>query len=779
MADKKISELIEILNVDGTEYVPIVSDGMNKKVKVSALKGSDNLTSNYVELIGDDGKTYRAVVKDGQLIAYDKEVDTANPASSGDNALYDGLIINKMYGGGSSLVNTAVSHSFIELYNCKNVPLNLKGLYLWYKTKSSKWQSLELKGIVPPYHSFLIRGAEHNDYHKDFVRCHVDKYDMNWNIKFANNGFSVYLCIGSEMPEDNPVRATYDAISGVVTWTNPRYIDLLGAGGINPSDNVTAYETRFLNCMSENIGVMREDFANSGGVNIGSNKSVKGNNEADCLPIDYSTCDVNIYRPRSLADGEWTVYYDKLQLKQNCPNLINICCGQNGDTTRTFTWQSTVTKDGFLKYRKQGELAWTKVETEKRLVRHKDCDVTCHSVIIKGLTNGIYEYQAGEEGAWSDIETFEIRTFSNSNPLKIMWTSDEQGWTDNEYSAVETAAKFIQANETFDIHLNTGDVSQNANRSFEWRNYFRYYPSNKNVPHMLACGNNDLIDKKYSDAFTYYSTYENQLYNSVYSWDIGCVHFVCLNSNTDYTYIDGDGSIGGFTKTDDFIQAQATWLDTHLTQVKARNNKPKWIIVYSHLSPFTVGRVKRLQRWVSVVEKHKVDVFLCGHNHAYSRSKALYTGYDFTKSPAYNDYATKVSGTSDLLIVDEFKADGKTEINRAEDKANGTVYILAQATGYKLIGKERPITLPNNLKGTKHDNGLGQPWWIASQSLPPQPSYITIDISESKLVFNMYYIQNILEKDVNGNVTVLPYDKDVQTKYLFDTLTINYSERNK
>lgn len=776
MADTKISAMTQVATLTGEEFVPIVVDGMNKKVKVSALKGADNLTNKYVELVGDDGAKYRASVKNGKMFVYPEAVDTATPAAEGDNARFDGLIINKMYGGGSALINTAVSHSFIELYNCKNEAVNLKGLYLWYKTKSSAWQSLELKGIVPPYHSFLIRGAEHNDYHKDFVRCYVDKYDMEWDLKFSNQGFSVYLCIGSETPEENPVRVTKDPVSGTVTWTNGRYIDLLGAGGANPSENITAYETRYLNCMSENIGVMREDFANSGGVNIGSNKDVKGNNEADCLPIDYSTCDVSIYRPRSLSDGEWTIYYDKLGLKETCPNLVNICYGQKGDTTRTFTWQSKVTDEGFLKYRKQGTDAWTKVETDRKLVRHKDCDVIIHSVIVKDLTAGIYEYQAGEEGAWSDIETFEVKT---SNNTRVLWTTDEQGWTNNEYKAVQTLAKFVQANETFDWHLNTGDISQNANRSFEWRNYFKYYPTNRNVPHMATCGNNDLIDKKYSDAFNYYFTYENPIYNSVYSWDLGCTHFVCLNSNTDYTYINGDGSVGGFDTTDAFLQAQIEWLDTHLTEVNQRSVKPKWIIVYSHLSPFTVGRTKRLQRWIATFEKHKVDLVLCGHNHAYSRSKAIYSGYDFVRSAPYNDYVTKVSGSSDLLIVDEFKGDGLTEINRSEDKANGTVYILAQASGFKLTGKERPITLPNNLKGTKHDNGLGQPWWINSQSLPTQPSYIIIDINETRITLDMYYVQNILDIDENKNKTVLAYKPDLQTKYKFDTLTINYSERNK
>ena len=72
------------------------------------------------------------------------------------------------------------------------------------------------------------------------------------------------------------------------------------------------------------------------------------------------------------------------------------------------------------------------------------------------------------------------------------------------------------------------------------------------------------------------------------------------------------------------------------------------------------------------------------HNHTYSRSIPLYTGYNgatydassrkFTLAP-YNDYVTVQSaGSTQLKIVDE-------NITRTANKANGTYYIMCQATG--------------------------------------------------------------------------------------------------
>lgn len=776
---RKISEATQIINLTGEELIPVSSDGTAKAVKVKYLKGADNLADDHVDLVDADGNAYRAVIKNGELVAVPMEVYTKEPAVDGDNTLFDGLVINQMYGGGSAIVETPISHSFIELYNYRNEDLNLKGLYLWYRAKSGSWQSLALEGIIKSRHSFLIRCGQHNPFYSESVRHNILEYDMSWDIKLSDQGFSVYLCIGSETPEDNPVRLTKDA-QGTVTWTNGRYIDLLGAGGSGGEDQtVWAYETRYLKCMNKDTGVHRVDFANAGTKNIGSNAaaSAKANNQSDCEPVNYKTCDMDIYRPRCSKDGRWTEFYDKPKQKATLPSMINIAYGENGNSTRTFTFQTPITESGFVKYRKDGETKWHTVETEVEMCTNVDGDTSLHRCIIHDLTVGKYEYQVGTDGCSSDIYSFEIKEHNESTPIRMVWTSDQQSWTKREYDVWRAAARFLNAKaDLFDFHLNTGDISQNASRKFEWQYYYDYARDiTKNMPHMITCGNNDLIAKKYSDAFNYYITSENKFANSVYAFDLGFVHFVSLNSNEDQTYT--TGSIGGYESTDAFLQAQADWLDTHLTEVNARPTKPRWVIVYAHLSPFTVGRTKRLQRWVSVIEKHKVDMFLCGHNHAYSRSKALYTGYDFNASPAYNDYVTKKTGTTELKIVDEFKADGSTEINRAEDKANGTVYILNHACGFKLSGKEKPLTLAS-LTGTKHVNADNSPWWIAKQALPPNPVYIDLTIGYDSIIMNAYEIKGILsynefkDASINNNLSTI-------TETLLDTVTINYSERNK
>ena len=358
----------------------------------------------------------------------------------------------------------------------------------------------------------------------------------------------------------------------------------------------------------------------------------------------------------------------------------------------------------------------------------------------------------------------------------------QQAWSKREYDVWQMCARFLnnkqqELERPFDFHLNTGDISQNANRRFEWSYYYDYAKDiTRNIPHVITCGNNDLINKEFSDAFNYYLTAENQFANSVYAFDLGYTHFVCLNSNTDYTYVDDKGSIRGYKDTNAFLEAQAQWLDQHLTEVEAREVKPRWIIVFAHLSPFTVGRTKRLQRWVAPIEKHKVDMFLCGHNHAWSVSKPIYCGYDYNVNSAYNDYVTVVEGTTELKIVEEKQANGEV-INRTEDKANGTYYVLNQATGFKLSGKEKPLTL-TTLAGTEHVNADNSPWWISAQMLPSNPVYIDLKIEYDQIICESYQIKGIKGADEFKNA-VINYDIDKVTEELFHTLTINYSDRNK
>ena len=459
MAERKWFEATQKNNISDTDKILVYDGNVSRTVEVGLLKGASNLTNEYVELEGKDGNLYRVYIdNEGNTKAIKSEAFTGTIPNEEDNLepKYQALIINQMYGGGDNLSGTAVSHSFIELYNLSNTELNLKGLYLWYKSGTSAWESLELVGIIPPYSSFLVRGAEHNTKFKDTCRLKIENYDQefldtNGNPKkFSDRGMSVYISIGNKPPVVNPPRKLTN-LEGVTTM-QPAYVDLMGCGGTDKSTHtVSAYETNYRFGMDKNCACRRIDFYNGGtGRDISGYSNGKGDNAIDTEIIDYSTCEVEKYRPRCTADGYWDMFVSAKQYNWNGVNAFVLGYGEDYNT-RTFTWQSKIA----------GENSFKTVKATTTFIQHPDCSVSKHSAIVKGLEVGTYEYQVGAEGYWSDLETFEVKNYNleNGDEINILWMSDEQSWDMKEMQTFHNA---------FDKIINDWEVNEQGKPKFDY-----------------------------------------------------------------------------------------------------------------------------------------------------------------------------------------------------------------------------------------------------------------------------------------------------------------------
>ena len=854
MAGKRISELVEVLTVDvEQDYIAIQRGTDNKKLKLANMMGSTNVGEDFVDLLGEDGIEYRLLIDSaGKVQVFPKDCVVGHVYEPGDNLEVPlksdkivvgamggksgvgkaksnvttvdghGIVINQAYGGGENAPkNTAtpcaVSHSFVELYNCSNDhTVNLCGLYLHYKGASDAvWKTLALRGSLPPRHSFLIRGKQHGDLTNDMVILKIYDYDQEWidnetkkPIALTDGGMSLYLSTSATAPTGNPTTFTETVNeSGAVTNTiiNQEYVDLLGVGAAGTDAAPPAYNLFFHNCMDKDTGIRRIDFRN--------NK----NNKYDTEPIEYRKSKVEDIRPRSLRDGRWEQDVDKIKLNNTAPNLINITFGKQ-PTTRLFTWQSVVTDNGVIKYRRIKDGAglavsepWKEKESEREIVCNHGSFATVHRVKIDNLEAGLYEYKCGEPGHWSDVEQIKVKAYDDNSEIRIILTTDQQGYTEKEYKAWNTCVNVMRNQEgfydadglpNFDFHLNCGDISQNASNLFEWLYYSKYAGEfMRNIPHMTTCGNNDLVNKNFGFAFNHYATYEgapkfsdlggtvatrDAEMVSTYSFDMGFTHFVCLNSNEEQMYNDY-----GIDKTA-FLDKQARFLDKDLWEVSQRPTKPRWVIVYAHLGPFSVTRAPRLQRWVPILEHYGVDLFLFGHNHSYCRSIPIKCGYKGSTSVAdYNTYVPPTKDSKNYTVVNELKANG-SEIDRDAHPSNGTYYILCQASGSKTTGKEKNIPLDTytlvDSQGTPIADGpdktkhfsktlANRPWWYAADLFSAQPSFCTLSITKDAINFASNNIPNVVNtaKDT-GVLTVKPYDSSVVPNK-HDTLTINYSER--
>ena len=104
---------------------------------------------------------------------------------------------------------------------------------------------------------------------------------------------------------------------------------------------------------------------------------------------------------------------------------------------------------------------------------------------------------------------------------------------------------------------------------------------------------------------------------------------------------------------------------------------------------------------------------------------------------------------------------------------------MMNATGFKLSGREKLVTLPHGLAGVDgHDNGSGQPWWYKPEVCvtTTQPTYGMVEIGYNSINVKIYTVQNVMTTDSNKNITINPHGS--QTRRLHDELTINYSDRN-
>ena len=795
-------DAVQKASANDTDLFPVYDGTDAYVVPISAIKGADNLTQNEVILVGEDGNDYRIkvdVLGKAKVIKDSAYTATLPNESDNTNNKYQALIVNQMWGGGDLLTGTSCSHSFIELYNLSNAELNLRGLYIWYKSGTSAWESQELVGIIPPYSSYLIVGAEHNSIFKDDCRLKIEEYDMvfkdtNGNPKkFSNTGMSVYISIGNTTPDTNPLR--YTTNNEGKKQFKPAFVDLMGCGGTDISTHtVTAYETNYRFGMDKSHACRRIDFYNGGTAKDQSGYSNgTGDNAADCEIIDYSTCDVEKYRPRSTKDGHWDMFVAQDPINPNAPNAFILGYGVD-DTTRTFTWQSQLMKDGYVRYREAGTSKWTKVKAVTSVIQHPDCVVSKHSCIIKNFVYGkTYEYQVGNEGYWSDEATFDVKD-KTTEDLKVLWMSDEQSWTAGEMQAFknsfhgiknifhsETQAEDIKLSE-FDFCLETGDISQNGRRRPE---YYWWFDSlqgiNKEKPIMATMGNNDLLEKKFGQCFANFFTNENQWANSVYHFKVGVTEFICLNSNTDYDYVTGFGTLGSYQSTDEFLFEQAKWLDNYLT---TRQTNPVWTIVYMHLSPFTCVRTKRCQVFTPIFEKHKIPLVLCGHNHLYTRSIPVYSGMaEVTTAGDIQPYNTYYNFTkkATTAYVDE-QALG---INHTSDPANGTYYIQCPSTGWKNSGKETHITqFPTEAKAgydyNANGHSDGRAWFSEVENTVKKAGYLTMVINSETITLKYYQITGAKAlNEYNGKTYEYAPDEDDLTlsRELLDTLVIRKSER--
>ena len=208
--------------------------------------------------------------------------------------------------------------------------------------------------------------------------------------------------------------------------------------------------------------------------------------------------------------------------------------------------------------------------------------------------------------------------------------------------AVKNAFRTYMGSNDLDAMLLLGDNTYNwgLNNEFQtlffdpYKNdilkYFKLYPAPGNHDY----GENNTLpftgnrNNPYFESFTVPTGGElggvASGTESFYSYDIGDVHFLSLDS-----YGTESGSFA--TKMYDTTSPQALWVKADL----AANTK-RWTIAYWHHAPYTkIGLnsdtdpelIAVRERFIRILERYGVDLIVCGHSHGHERSYLLKSFY--------------------------------------------------------------------------------------------------------------------------------------------------------
>src|SRR4051794_38246004 len=337
---------------------------------------------------------------------------------------------------------------------------------------------------------------------------------------------------------------------------------------------------------------------------------------------------------------------------------------------------------------------------------------TEHIVQLTGLAaNTQYFYSVGSatQTLQGDGNNY-FKTFPNTGSkqkVRILAMGD-MGTGSNLEKKVQTAYLNYNGTNLTDIWMLMGDDAYTNGLDSEYqKNFFNIYQLNLAKNHVLwpAPGNHDYANSSGRQAdhlIPYYDIFSLPTQGEAggvasnteayYSYNYGNIHFVSLDSY---------GWETGKTRMYDTTGPQATWLKRDLTA-----NTQRWTVIYFHHPAYSKGSdsdldsqlIKIRTRIVPILERHRVDLVLCGHSHIYERSFLINGHYGLentfdTSTMALSNSSAAYNGTSNSCPY----------IKNSTAVRNGIVYALIGSAGQ--IGGTAPGYPHNAMQISNNSNG--------------------------------------------------------------------------
>jgi len=300
-----------------------------------------------------------------------------------------------------------------------------------------------------------------------------------------------------------------------------------------------------------------------------------------------------------------------------------------------------------------------------------------HVAVLSGLSPGTtYWYQAGDSSVDSYSETFSFTTpkATADSPLKVAVVGD-MGRAQFESGDVIASLSSHAANNSYDFLWFLGDIGyaddsfihSGSYVQFDYENAYNEFmdqiePFAATKPMMVLPGNHEAechspncqLSPTKVKQLSNFSAYVHRFRmpyeesgatsNMWYSFDVPPVHFVNIDTETDYANAPND-SYTPFTSNGGFANGGSwtDWLEADLEKVD-RSTTP-FVVVGGHRPIYSVTACDNdgnpaddsanLQAAIEdILYAHKVDVYFAGHKHAYERSYPVYQSVKESESYA-------------------------------------------------------------------------------------------------------------------------------------------------
>ncbi|HOZ90027.1 MAG TPA: metallophosphoesterase [Bacteroidia bacterium] len=255
-------------------------------------------------------------------------------------------------------------------------------------------------------------------------------------------------------------------------------------------------------------------------------------------------------------------------------------------------------------------------------------NVIDHEIRLTGLSPDTRYFYALGDG--TNVLQGDSNNYFKTAPVKGMpkpvriWSMGDTGINTIDQNNVRDA--FLNYNDSLPIDLlyMLGDNAYYSGTDQEYQDAFfqnHYEDILKNIPVFSVAGNHENYTANaitqtgpYYDIFTFPKNGEcggvpsgSEAY---YSFDYSNIHFIALETNTLSLLQPGSDMLN--------------WLQSDIAATQQ-----KWKIVVFHNSPYTKGGhnsdtetdlILIRQNIMPILDQHKVDLVLCGHNHVYERS---------------------------------------------------------------------------------------------------------------------------------------------------------------